>query len=288
MGIMARRFQFSVPGNRGPSDPWFRVGNVEVTTTVLVTALAAISFFIYAIDKTLLEGLVLFPSDVRSGQVWRLLTWPLVNPPSIWNLITLAIFWWFGRDLEAQMGRVRFLWFLLAMTLGGGLLATLLNVALAEFRYIELGTFVAFAAEHARARFMFNIPAWVIAAVIVGLDVLQLLGDRLVELLLVELFILAIALVVSRSFGLATDAPWIPKIPLGAAGSGSSGNQAKKRTGKGKAKLAAVPSAPRGLDITAQMEMDVLLDKISAGGVESLSSAERKRLDQLSKQLRGK
>jgi hypothetical protein len=178
---------------------------------------------------------------------------------------------------------------------GGGLLITLIGndasglYPLFGFRFIEVGVFVAYVADHARARFMFNIPGWVVAAVIVGLDVLQLLGDRLVRTLLAELFIIAIALLVTRAYGLATDTPWVPKLNL--PGSGPSG-PGKKRAKKGKAKLASVPvgveQSNARLDISAQFEMDSLLDKISAGGMESLTSAERKRLEQLSKQLRGK
>jgi membrane associated rhomboid family serine protease len=285
---MARRFQFNVPGRRGETDPWFTVGSVEVTTTVLVAALAGISFFIYAIDKTLLNSLVLFPERVMHGQVWRVITWPLVNPPGIWPLLTLVLFWYFGRELEAQMGRMRFLWLILFMVVGGGIVAALINVEipLAGFRFVELGVFVAYVAERAHARFMFNIPAWVMVAVIIGLDVLQLLGDRLFRYLVVEFVIIAIALLVSRAYGMASDTPWVPKLALP-----GSGTPAKKKAKRGKEKLAAVPAtAPAGpkLDLSAQVEMDGLLDKISAGGMDSLSSAERKRLEQLSKLLRGK
>jgi hypothetical protein len=37
-----------------------------------------------------------------------------------------------------------------------------------------------------------------------------------------------------------------------------------------------------------QAEMDALLDKISADGIEALSSTEKKRLNELSKRLRDK
>jgi membrane associated rhomboid family serine protease len=285
---MARRFQFNVPDRRGETDPWFTVGTLEVTTTVLVALVAGISFFVYAIDKTLLNSLVLFPNKVLDGQVWRVLTWPLVNEPGIWPLLTLVLFWYFGRELESQMGRNRFLWMILAMVIGGGIVAALISVEipLIGFRFIEIGTFIAYVAERAHARFMFNIPAWVMAAVIVGLDVLQLLGDRLFRYLIVEFVIIAIALLVSRAYGLASDTPWVPKLALP-----GSGAPKKKSSKRGKGKLSSVPSgapsAPK-LDLSAQMEMDGLLDKISAGGMESLSSAERKRLEQLSKQLRGK
>ena len=45
------------------------------------------------------------------------------------------------------------------------------------------------------------------------------------------------------------------------------------------------PSRPAAVQAD-QAELDTLLDKISAGGIESLSSDEKKRLDDLSKRLR--
>jgi membrane associated rhomboid family serine protease len=260
---MARRFQFNVPDRRGETDPWFTVGTLEVTTTVFVALLAGLSFFVYAVSPRALDVLVLFPQKARQGQLWRIVTWPLVNPPSLLGLLALVIFWWFGRDLEAQMGRRRFLFFVVALVVIGGLVATLVNVALVGFRFVEFGTFIAFVAE--------------------------LLGSRDFELLLVEFVIIGAALLISRAYGLASDTPWVPKLKL--PGAGSSGPR-KKKAKKGRAKLASVPvgveSSNAALDISGQFEMDSLLDKISAGGMESLTSAERKRLEQLSKQLRGK
>jgi len=46
----------------------------------------------------------------------------------------------------------------------------------------------------------------------------------------------------------------------------------------------AEPSGPTRLE---QAELDVLLDKISEGGIDSLNPMERKRLNELSKKMRG-
>ena len=45
---MAGRFSFSVPERRNASDPWFRVGQVDVGTTVLVIGLCVASMFVWA------------------------------------------------------------------------------------------------------------------------------------------------------------------------------------------------------------------------------------------------
>ena len=76
---MAGRFAYSKPHRRGPNDPWFRVGAVEIGSAVLFALMCAVSVLVYAIDKTILIKLALIPSDVTSGQLWRVVTWPLAN-----------------------------------------------------------------------------------------------------------------------------------------------------------------------------------------------------------------
>jgi hypothetical protein len=78
-----------------PHERWFRVGNVDVNTTTLVSALCAFSFFVYAAARDTLFDLALIPSRVTSGELWRVVTWPFVNQPDIWVALTIAIFWMF-------------------------------------------------------------------------------------------------------------------------------------------------------------------------------------------------
>ena len=105
---MAGRFSFSVPGRRNAGDPWFRIGTIDVTTTVLVGLLCVASMFVWALDPAIVDNLALVPSAVRAGEVWRLFTWPIANAPDIWTVITIAIFWYFGREVEGMLGRMRF------------------------------------------------------------------------------------------------------------------------------------------------------------------------------------
>jgi membrane associated rhomboid family serine protease len=164
---MARRFQFSVPGRRGESDPWFTVGTVEVTTTVLVTALAALGFVIYAIGGVAgISHLAEIPRDVRGGEVWRLATWPMVNIPgqgtfgALWSLLNIFFFWWLGRQVEGEMGRRRFLIFIVAITIIAAVVGVAINSAVLGIELLALAPFVAFVTNHAFAKFLLNIPAW--------------------------------------------------------------------------------------------------------------------------------
>ena len=286
---MRPKFNFSSPQRRGPSDPWFRVGQVEVTTTVFVTALGVLSMFVYAASPALFEPLYLTTERVRSLQLWRLVTWPIANAPSLSAVITLAVFWYFGRSLEQMFGRIRFTYFLLAIAIiPAAILALLsfvspsLRVAAVGLSLIELGVFVAYVAEQPNARFFFGIKAWVIAVVIVGIQVLQLIGNRDSGALLLLLFILAMSLLLTRAYGFAADQAWIPKLALPT-------KTRKLKSVKG-SPVVRGPWGESGVpvnDMASQAEMDRLLDKIAASGMDSLTAEEKRRLKAHSKRLRG-
>lgn len=307
---MAGRFSFSAPGGRGVDRPWFRVGAIDVTTTVLVTALAAVSMFVYAIDKSVLGDLVLAPGLVRDGEVWRMFTWPLVNSPEIWTVITLAIFWYFGGMLEAEVGRNRFLAFVGYLTILPAILAVALNTddlnsfGMYGLDLVELGVFLAFVASYPFVRFFFGVPGWAIGAVIVVLQFLQYTGDRRTGMVLVLLAVVAIALLGARALGLAEDLQWVPVLPVpGLAQRSARPRRSRKGGRRGQGGVVAGPwTRPEGQTPTAvrsmpqppspaasldQAELDDLLDKISANGMDALSGDEKRRLNELSKRMRG-
>ncbi len=294
---MAGRFSYSSPQSRYGGTPWFKIGDVDVGTAVLVAGLCVLSMFVWAVNPSALEPLVLDPSAVRGGQIWRLATWPFANRPDIWQVITIAIFWYFGRELEGLLGRNRFAWFLGILTIVPAIVGAIVGLPVFGLDYLELGIFVVFIAEHPTARFFFNIPGWVIGVVIVGLQFLQLLGNRNGDGLIFLLVLLATAGLAARSFGLATELPWIPKLPMPGSGMerthksptrGSSGRTTKARTRQTvvEGPWAAPTSGPSPDAAAAQAELDGLLDKISEGGLDSLTADEKRRLNDLSKRLR--
>lgn len=301
---MAGRFSYSSPERRYGDKPWFRIGNFDVGTTVLVSAICVVSMFVWAIDPDALEPLLLLPDEVRGGQIWRLITWPLANAPDLWTVITIAIFFYFGRELEGLLGRNRFAWMLAIITVVPAIVATLLDLRLIDnggLQNLELGVFLVFIAEYPFARFFFGIPGWVIGVVIVTIQLLQLLGLRETDTIIFLLILIVTSGLAARSFGLATNLPWIPRIPLPGSGERSpsprrTASKPKRRRGGGRSggqvvdgPWSASPGqapTPRPDAAAAQAELDALLDKISEGGLDSLSAAEKRRLNELSKRLR--
>ena len=300
---MAGRFSFSVPERRNAGDPWFRIGTLDVNTTILVIILCVASMFVWAIDDAVWDNLVLDPDAVRSGEIWRVVTWPLANQPGLWPVLTLAIFWYFGREIEGMLGRARFAVLLLLLAVVPGIVGVLLDIVDFGLAPIELAVFLIFVAEYPFVRFFFGVPGWAIGAVIVGIQVLQYLGydeERRILLLFVTL---ATAALVARSMGLVTALPWIPKLPIPGTGARATRRRRPPRRSSGGGEVVAgpwsstsrggpargaalpQPPGPSSLD-RDQAELDALLDKISELGMDGLSSDEKRRLNDLSKRMR--
>jgi hypothetical protein len=286
------RYQFSLP-ERPSRDGWFRLGSIDVTTSALLVGLGVISMFVYAIDKTILEKLAFSGEKVRSGEVWRVVSWPLVNPPTeIWVVLTLAFFWFVGHRIEDTIGRKRFTILITTMTVLPALIVSLISFDLRIYAYglgiLGIALLVVFALDNPGAMFFFGIPAWVIAGVYVGIDVLRYLGDRMYEALVLELMAIAIGLIGARQCGMVSNLTFIPQ--LGGGRHKGAPKPAKRRGATGGSTVVAGPWGAAEPAHTAidQMELDLLLDKISANGMDSLSRSEKTRLNELSKKLRGR
>ena len=292
---MPGRYQFSLPERR-QRDGWFRIGTLDVTTTAVMVLLGVVSMFVYAISAAFLANFQLDVDAVRDGELWRLVTWPLVNPPTqIWVVLTLVFFWFFGHRIEDEIGRKRYTWLILAMTVLPATAVSAINFGGDNpyaFGLGILGTalLVIFALDNPGAMFFFNIPAWIIALVIVGIDVLSLTGARAWNRLFLELLAIAVGLVGARQCGMVEVLHWIPRVGGGHKRKPVSSGRPKrsKQVPQSASSVVTGPwGTPSGQSSTDQIELDMLLDKISATGMASLSRQEKQRLNELSKRLRG-
>lgn len=265
------------------------MGNIDVTTTALLSGLSIVGMFVYAISRTLFEKLVFAPWLVRNGEIWRVVTWPIANQPSIWLLIGIVFFWIFGHQVEELVGRVRFTLLVAAAAIVPALVVSLIGdfytTAISVLGIGFLGTLmlVLFAADRPNAPFFFGIPAWIIALVFIGIDVLQFTAERLWGTLIQLVLMLGIGLVMFRHWGHATDLTFIPSFGQAGAPGRPKPKQKKRKQGRDFDRVVTTGpwAPPSGAD---QAEMDRLLDKMNSVG---LSDVERKRLSELGKRLRG-
>ena len=291
--------------NFGESDdPWFRVGQLAVTTTVIISAMSVAYMFVWAFEgfsRPITTKLMLYSGSVYGsvggGEIWRLVTWPIPTEPSLWTLLLVAVFWMLGSQLEALMGRMRFTFFLGVLTVVPALVMTALeftdiNGYAYGLRYVELGVLIAFATHYSSVRFWPGIPAWALAWIIVGMAMLQAISNQRRYELVLTVTMAALAPLVLRALGHAEQHEWLPKLPLPARLSGHTHRRPPPRQHRRpqprRTHLSSVPPPPPPppADVAAQAKIDALLDKMSEHGLESLTEAERRALEDLSKRLR--
>ena len=303
---MADRYAFQSPFSRGAgSDPWFMLGNVAVTTTVLVSGLAIIGLFLLAIEGNggpVSSALVLTDSALFGGQIWRLVTYPIaiISSQQLFGQFLSAIFFYFiGTQMEGQIGRRAFAWLVglttLVPAIFGALIATIseFGVFSTGLRVMFMGVAVGFAAANIKARSFFGIPFWVLVAVIFGLEVLGNLADQNVPALVMIVTSAAIGLVFVRSLGFAPDLTWAPAIPLpggisdSSAPASTSSPKPKKLRRKAKKKgRGNLQSVPTPTSSASDAEIDALLDQVSEHGVGSLSKQQKQMLERHAKEMR--
>ncbi len=301
---MPGRYDF--PFSSRQRDGWFRIGEVDITTTAALVGIGVLSMLLYAVDKVLLMKGALYGPLVRNGEVWRIVTWPLVNPPDrnrfFLVILGLVFTWFIGHEIEDMLGRKRFTTLvLLSATIPAALVCMFAATANTTIGYglygLDMGLLGVIALHEPNRPFLFGIPAWVMALVYAFIDFVQLAGDRLWGTLLLDALIVVTAAIVMRQFGYLGDTlGWVPQ--LGGHGrhskptrSASGRTKPARRSGSGNRVVegpwaSPVPPASPQEVAAAQAELDDLLDKISAGGLDSLTADEKRRLNELSKRLR--
>ncbi|MCX6953279.1 MAG: rhomboid family intramembrane serine protease [Verrucomicrobia bacterium] len=220
----------------------------------------------------MLQWLPFSSPEVLHGQVWRIFTYGLYNPPSLGFVFEMIMIAWFGRDVERAWGRRTFLWFYAAVYLITPLLFTAIGTWLPLGLAGATGAFalfIAFATLYPGALMMFNILAKWAALILVGISTLIALNyhdwSGLISLWVTSGFAYAF---VRHHQGLLE----LPKLNLW----------------KPKPKLRVLPDLPakktepapsRALPADSMAEVDALLDKIAKSGFASLTAKERAKLD---------
>lgn len=242
---------------------------IGFVASMLVTTLA-LAFRLGGV----LEWLTFNSAAVLRGEVWRLLSYGLVNDPSIPFAVDMLMIVWFGREVERFFGRRVFL----QLYAGIYLIKPLLFTALAGIRPTsfsgEVGAFalfIAFATLFPNAPMLFNILAkWAALVLVAILALSAIAAHQWVQLLeLVATCGFAYVFVRLKQGVLA-----LPKVRFVR-------RETKLRVLPDVKPVkspapAAVPTVSRG---DAMAEVDALLDKIAKSGIHSLTKEERAKLD---------
>jgi hypothetical protein len=219
-----------------------------------------------------IPDLLIFSSvQVLQGEVWRVITYGVLNPPSLWFVINMFMLVFFGRELEKFFGRRTFL------ILYGSLyfLTPLLFTLIGLLRPMSLmgesagfALFIAFATLYPNVAMLFNILAKWVAIVLVGIYTMMRLAANdwagLIALWSTVGFAVAFVrfhqgLITMPKLRLPGRAPNLRVLPDPVSRkSGSAGSPRENAT---------------------MAEVDALLDKIATSGISSLTAKERAKLE---------
>lgn len=253
----------------------------HLIVAIFVTSMLATTLM-NAFGLTALLGWLTFSSvAVLHGEVWRVVTYGLVNPPSLSFVVDMFMIVWFGREVERVYGRRSFLGLFGGVYLVTPAIFTALGTWLPVLWSGGVGSlaiFVAFAAIHPEMPTFFNLKAGWVAVILVGLYSLMALGSRDWLHLIMLLATTGWALVFIRwkqgrlmlpTIRWPTISHWKQKPHLRVVP-----DLERKVEPKSVDSL-----RPRMLEQRALSEVDSLLDKIAQSGIGSLTQKERARLE---------
>ncbi len=243
---------------------------------VYVVSLLVTSLTLAFRIEFLFDWLPFDSAKVLGGQIWRIVTYGLVNAPSkdlrfVFDMLFIA---WFGRDVERYFGRRKFFILYGCIYLMTPVLFTLIGLWLPLVRIGETGAFalfIAFATIYPGALLMFNVLAKWAAIILVGIYTVTDLAYHDWSDLITLWSTCGFAFAFVRHHQGLLELPkfnfWRPKPKL--------------RVLPDLPSKKSAPSAPAAkTEQSATMaEVDVLLDKIAKTGFASLTTKERAKLE---------
>jgi hypothetical protein len=208
---------------------------------------------------------------VLRGEVWRMATYGLINPPSLLFAFDMVMIMMFGREIERFFGRRRFLGLCGCLYLIAPALYTAASPWYPARLQGETGAFalfIAFATLYPDAVMLFGILAKWAALSLVGLFAVMALAyhDWLGGAALLASSAFA-HLAVRHLRGMLE----LPRLPW---------RRPRFRVIQGGRAEAPAPREP-----AVMAEVDALLDKIAQSGISSLTKDERERLDSARRRL---
>jgi membrane associated rhomboid family serine protease len=204
---------------------------------------------------------------VLRGEVWRVATYGLLNPPSLPFAVDMLMIVWFGREVERFFGRRTFLQLYAGVYLLSPLLFTLIGLWWPMNLAGETGAFalfIAFATLFPNAPMIFNVlakwAAWILVAIFTLMALAANDWTTLVSLWATVGFAYAFVRYKQGrfalpSFRLPTRKPKLRVLPD------------------------LEPPAAKSPKVASMAEVDALLDKIARSGMASLTAKERAKLD---------
>jgi membrane associated rhomboid family serine protease len=263
---------------------WMGRFPVDVTTILVgVHVICAIlTAFLFAIGSTGVLNYAMFDSgQVWHGQIWRVITYAFIHPPSgyalLWFAIEMYMLFFFGREVERFIGQRAYIWLYALLLLVPALLLTLwgltTRVGLAGSGALHFGVFAAFVTLYPNVQFFLRIPAKWVFAILAAIATLSALAAHDWQDLAVLWASIALAFLFIEWRGAGPELVWLSHLKA-------------RLQPRPKFRVVRKTSARRVVepdDVYASV--DPILDKISKSGIGSLTPNERRQLDRARNRL---
>jgi len=262
---------------------WMGRYPVDVTTILVgVHVVCAIltALIVGFVHNGVLNYAMFDSAQVWHGQIWRLVSYAFIHPPSpsalLWFAIEMYMLFFFGREVERFVGRRAYIWLYVLLLLVPTLILTLWGLkartGLSGSGALHFAVFAAFVTLYPNVQFFLRIPAKWIFLILAAIGTLSGLAAHDWQDLVVLWASIALAFFFIEMRGAGPELAWI--------------NDFKSRF-RPKPKLYVVQkSSTRTVepdDVYASI--DPILDKISKSGMGSLTETERKILDRARNRL---
>lgn len=253
-----------------------------IVATMILTTLA-LAFRLGGV----LDALKFASPLVLGGQVWRALSYGLVNAPSIPLVIDIAFLAMFGREAERALGRTSFLKLYGFIYLIPPLLLTVVGLVFPMYRAGHTGAlavFIAFATYYPGAGMMFNLTAKWAALILVGIYTLMAIAYHDWADLISVWSTCAFAHAYVRHAKGEWELPSLRLLKPTASPARGTGS-GRSDSARGEPRRGGASVSPNAKPADSLEGVDAILDKIASQGIHSLTPQERARLDKAQARL---
>jgi len=285
--------------NYGYNEPLTYMGRLPVYLATAIAMAHGVTMILFAfagasgLGGWLMDMLIFTPAAVvQDFQIWRLVTYAFVNPPSFMTAVQIVLLAMFGQEVEKFLGRVSFAWLYGLLIVAAPLLAMFFgffggSASLAGSDTPNFAVFIAFVLIYPNATMFFGILAKWLGIALFGLYSLILLSNQAWVQLAIFWGECAVAALWLAREGVSSVAAFAIPSPM-----------AWWRSRHSKRHLRVVPREPgsaktvavskKAEPSSAYESIDPILDKIARQGIGSLTKAEREKLERARAELLAK
>ncbi len=262
---------------------WFNLGGYPLRSPAVLVLGCMVSMLVTTVaiatkNPAFGNWLVFDSRAVWSGQIWRLATYVIWNPPTMAFAMQMLMLWWFGRELEDFFGRRIFLKLCAGLVLVPALAGMVLGIS-QRVQWSGLSAvfslFIAYATMAPQVSLLFGVSAMWMAILFLGLNVLECLSSQRWG----EMVMTIAGAGFAFSYVRYEQGRWeLPQLTSLLKPANKVQFRVLEPVAHANSKVAQAPEEDVGEEGMALESIDPLLEKIGRSGLASLTEDERLQL----------